>query len=91
MSNKRYQIIISGRVQGVAFRHNALQKANEFGITGWIKNRLDGKVESVIEGEELAAKQMLAWLKGGPTHADVIDTEIKEYPYNGDFNSFRLY
>ncbi|MEJ6951668.1 acylphosphatase [Natronospora cellulosivora (SeqCode)] len=81
-------IIISGRVQGVGFRAFALDKAKQFNIKGWIKNRSDGKVEAVVQGKDEDLKKLLAFLKEGPAWARVeginikdekVDTSIKEF------------
>ncbi len=45
-------VLISGRVQGVWFRANTKNKADELGLSGWVKNTIDGKVEAVFEGDE---------------------------------------
>ena len=90
MDKKRYQVIVSGIVQGVGFRYATLKKANELGITGWIKNRIDGKVETVIEGENDSLKQMLSWLKKGPSQANITDTEVQELIYKDEYDSFKL-
>ncbi len=44
-------VIISGRVQGVWYRANTKQKAEELGLGGWVKNTAEGNVEAVFEGE----------------------------------------
>ena len=49
--NKRYHVHISGRVQGVFFRANTCKQARSFGLTGWVRNLPDGRVETVFEGE----------------------------------------
>ena len=48
----RAHILVNGIVQGVFFRFNTMRKATEFGITGWVKNRRDGRVEVLCEGSE---------------------------------------
>ena len=63
MENLRLYAIISGRVQGVFFRVNTRTKADELGLTGWVKNRWDGKVEVLCEGPKEKIDQMLEWLK----------------------------
>ncbi len=90
MSKKRYQVIVSGIVQGVGFRYSALKKANELGVTGWIKNRIDGKVETIIEGDEERISQMVSWIKKGPIQSKVTEVEVNELTYKGEFNSFEI-
>ncbi|HIG06965.1 MAG TPA: acylphosphatase [Methylococcaceae bacterium] len=62
---------ISGRVQGVFFRVSAQKKANLYGITGWVKNCADGRVEIVASGETTAMTRFLSWCHQGPNSAQV--------------------
>ena len=71
-------VYVSGRVQGVAFRWFAQEKAAELGVTGWIRNLGDGRVEVRIEAEESAVGDMLAWLKQGPPNASVNGVDVRE-------------
>ena len=57
--NKRLHVVISGRVQGVNFRAYTKRTAASLGLTGWVKNLVDGTVESVFEGPDNAVKSML--------------------------------
>lgn len=59
MRKIRAHLWIKGRVQGVFFRSSAWRIAKNLGITGWIKNRWDGKVEAIFEGEEKAVQKMV--------------------------------
>ena len=56
-------VLVSGRVQGVAFRWYTVEKAGELGLAGWVKNLPDGRVETWIEGEASAIESMLARFK----------------------------
>lgn len=67
----QYEIHITGRVQGVGFRYFVLQKAKEFGITGWVKNTTDGGVIVVAQGEESVLDTFIDFLQIGPTRARV--------------------
>lgn len=67
----QYEIHITGRVQGVGFRYFVLQKAKEFGITGWVKNSTDGGVIVVAQGEESVLDTFIDFLQIGPTRARV--------------------
>ncbi len=86
----RKHIYISGRVQGVGFRANARQKAQAYGIKGWIKNLFDGRVEAVVEGEQDSVQKMVNYLKRGPSFANVTDVEINDEPPTGNFNTFSI-
>jgi acylphosphatase len=61
MGQKRIHLVVRGRVQGVYFRASAQREAKRLGLTGWIKNRDDGGVEIVAEGEEDQVKDLLVW------------------------------
>ena len=58
--------VVSGSVQGVGFRFFAERAAREAGVTGWVRNRPDGTVETVVEGEETAVARYLERLRRGP-------------------------
>ncbi|MEO6455011.1 MAG: acylphosphatase [Ginsengibacter sp.] len=64
-------LIIMGKVQGVFYRASAKRKANELGVTGWIKNTKEGNVEAIISGSEMQSKQFINWCKIGPDKAKV--------------------
>jgi len=83
-------VIISGRVQGVWFRANTRQKAEQLGVTGWVRNTNDGCVEAVFEGEKNCVKEMLEWCKNGPPLAKVENVEIKKQTPTNGFNGFSI-
>ena len=64
-------MIVSGQVQGVFFRDTCRREAGDRGVAGWVRNRADGTVEAVLEGEPEAVEQVLAWMRTGPTSARV--------------------
>jgi acylphosphatase len=86
----KVQVIISGRVQGVWFRANTKNKAEQLGITGWVRNTDDGKVEALFEGKDDHIKEMLEWCKHGPLMAKVTDVKIKQNPDQDEYNSFLI-
>ncbi len=90
MGQKRIQLVVRGRVQGVYYRATAQREAREHGLTGWVKNRPDGSVEMVVEGEEDDVKDFLSWAQQGPTTARVDKVETKWRSYTGEFASFRI-
>ena len=59
----RKRIYFSGRVQGVGFRFTADGLARQLGLTGYVKNLYDGRVEMEVQGAEDAIAQMLAELR----------------------------
>lgn len=85
---KRAHVYISGRVQGVFFRAWVSQNASRLGLSGWVRNRRDGRVEAVFEGTSEAVRQMVELCHEGPDHARV-DAVLDDYnePLEG-FASF---
>lgn len=77
---------IVGRVQGVGFRESMRQQAQGLGITGWVRNCLDGTVEAVISGDEAAVSAMLDWCRRGPPLARV--EKVEHAITTGNFDSF---
>ena len=77
-SIKRAHIWISGRVQGVFFRGWVMENARSLGLTGWVRNLSDSRVEAVFEGSAEVVDQMVERCHGGPAHARV-DTVLDDY------------
>jgi acylphosphatase len=84
----RLHLIIHGRVQGIFFRGSALQLARELGLTGWVRNRLDGTVELVAEGDEAPLATLRAWCAKGPRGAVVRSMDVLDEAATGEFTSF---
>lgn len=72
------RILVSGRVQGVGFRFWTKITAEGLGITGWVRNLPDGRVEAHLEGDPRAVGKMVNWLQRGPAGAAV--TSLEEVP-----------
>jgi len=70
-------LLISGRVQGVGFRWSMCEAALEHGARGWVRNRLDGRVEAVVDGDAAAVAAMLRWARQGPPAARVSHVESR--------------
>ena len=83
-------VIISGRVQGVWFRSDTKQKAEQLGITGWVRNTIDGDVEAIFEGEEDLVKEMIDWCHRGPPSAQVEHVEVKNQDTTNGFEGFSI-
>ncbi|MBI4720062.1 MAG: acylphosphatase [Chitinivibrionia bacterium] len=66
---------IEGRVQGVFFRDSTWRKALELGLTGWVRNLPDGRVEAVFQGDEEACRKALLYVHNGPPGARVSDVQ----------------
>jgi acylphosphatase len=74
---------ISGRVQNVSFRFHTRKKAQEFNISGFVKNELDGSVYVEAEGEEEPLDQFILWCHKGPTWARVDHINIQPSQVQG--------
>ncbi|MFB6195481.1 MAG: acylphosphatase [Haloplanus sp.] len=72
----RAHVFASGRVQGVYYRANTRDAARARNIDGWVRNRQDGRVEAVFEGERDAVESMIEWCHSGSPAADVHDVDV---------------
>ena len=86
----RAHVVISGFVQGIFFRHNTRVCADEFGVRGWVKNRMDGKVEAVFEGEKEKVDGLIRWCHRGPSGARVTEVNVDWEDYRDEFDSFSI-
>lgn len=86
----RVHLIVTGRVQGVGFRYACQEIAEQLGVTGWVRNRWNGAVEIVAEGEEDAVTRMLDWCRQGPSGARVNRCDVTREPPTGEFKSFEI-
>lgn len=87
---KNVHVLVSGKVQGVFFRANTKEKAEDLGVKGWVKNTSDGKVEAVFEGKDDNVKEMIEWCKHGSTLAKVKNVDVEEKEPENKFNSFSI-
>ena len=71
-------VLVSGRVQGVWFRHHTGQTAARLGVAGWVRNLPDGRVEAVFEGPADAVAAAVAWCREGPELAAVAGVEVQD-------------
>jgi len=69
------RVIVSGRVQGVAFRYATQEQAARLGLGGWVRNLPDGRVEAFFTGPKQALEEILAWCWSGPRLASVTKVE----------------
>ena len=79
----RRRVIVQGRVQGVGFRYSVRRAAQARGLAGWVRNRADGTVEAVFEGEPDAVDALVRLAAEGPRGAAVLDVEVVEEPPEG--------
>lgn len=90
---KNQQVIhlfISGKVQGVGFRHNTRKKARQLGISGWVRNLEDGRVEVQASGPEQAISEFMNFCKEGPATAYVKNLEQAEVTEKPEGNGFTV-
>lgn len=73
----RAHVFVSGTVQGVYYRASTRDAARDRGVDGWVKNRDDGRVEAVFEGEESAVEAMVEWCHTGSDAASVERVEVE--------------
>jgi acylphosphatase len=74
----RRRVIVHGRVQGVGFRYRLARAARDRGAVGWVRNRADGTVEAVFEGEPEAMESLVRLVGEGPRGAEVERVEVFE-------------
>ena len=85
----RRRVVVSGRVQGVFFRDSVKRHALDRGISGWVTNRDDGKVEAVFEGDPEDVEALVAFCRSGPEDAAVEDVEVSDEEPAGE-QGFRV-
>jgi acylphosphatase len=87
---ERFHASIGGHVQGVGFRAFVQEKAIELGLVGWVRNRWDGTVEVVAEGERSPLEQFLGWLRKGPRSSYVSDLHFEWQAAIDEYRDFRV-
>ena len=90
MSEKRVQVTIRGRVQGVGFRANCQREAQAAGVRGWVRNSWDGSVEALFEGPEDGVDRMVRWCHTGPRMAEVESVEVSDASEAAPGGAFRV-
>lgn len=84
----RLHAVVEGRVQGVGFRAFAIRKAEDLGLTGWVRNNWDGSVEVVAEGDRTVLDKFVAALFIGPPSANVTRITPEWQAATGEFARF---
>lgn len=82
--------MVEGRVQGVFFRAHTQEMAHLLHLKGWVKNRRDGRVEALFEGEKAEVDQMIQWCHRGPAEARVANVQVIWEDYTGEFDDFSV-
>ena len=88
--NARARIWISGRVQGVFYRDHTRRWASLMGLSGWVRNLPDGRVEVLVEGEKAEIQNLEKRLREGPPLSRVEDVHTEWEEYTGEFFDFRI-
>jgi len=86
----RAHVFVSGRVQGVFFRDHTRRWASSLGLTGWVRNVYDGRVEIIAEGEKAKVESLIDRLREGPPISRVENVEVAWEEYTGEFSDFRV-
>lgn len=87
----RKHVYISGRVQGVWFRAYTEKAARRYGVTGWVKNLPDGRVEAIFEGKRDSVDKMVTWCREeGSPGSYVSNVEVVEEKYRGEYKDFEI-
>ena len=79
----RNHVLISGQVQGVYFRDSYHRLALQHGVTGWVRNLPDGRVEAVFEGPAEGVRRLVDWAHAGPRLAAVDNVAVQPEPPEG--------
>jgi acylphosphatase len=87
---ERAHVFVAGQVQGVFFRDSTRERAEQLGLTGWVKNLPDGRVEAVFEGSPDRVREMIQWCEQGPPHAAVEEVESEFEASKGDLERFEV-
>lgn len=83
MARLCWHALVSGRVQGVAYRQHTDEQAQRLDLDGWVRNLDDGRVEVLFEGEAEAVHALATWLEQGPSAAEVVEVTLSEMPLQG--------
>lgn len=88
MQAVRAHVFVRGRVQGVCFRAYTCETANALGVTGWVRNLHDGRVEAVFEGPRDRVEKAVEWCRHGPPAAMVVGVDLSWEAATGQFRGF---
>ncbi len=89
MASERWNVLFSGRVQGVGFRYRTRLIANNFEVFGWVANLKDGKVQLVVEGEGNQISQFVADIREAMS-GYLRDVQVEKGPALGEFDEFEI-
>jgi acylphosphatase len=86
----RARILVSGFVQGVAFRYSTVDEARRLQVHGWVRNLPDGRVEAEAEGDRASVEALVRWCRRGPPAAEVDDVQVSWIEPRGDRSPFGI-
>ncbi len=86
----RAHVLVKGRVQGVFFRASMQREARKRQVVGWVRNRSDGCVEAVIEGEREQVEEVVDYCRKGPSLAEVTEVKVTWEDASGRYKIFRI-
>ena len=84
------QLRIAGKVQGVGFRYALQEEADRLGLAGWVRNRRDGSVEALVQGEADAVDTLIAWARRGPPASRVVDLRVETPAGERTYSGFEI-
>lgn len=87
---KAVKVLISGRVQGVCYRASTKDMADRLGLSGWVRNLADGRVEAYFEGPERDVQKAIDWCRQGPPAANVEGLEFEKMEPEEAFQGFSV-
>ena len=84
------EVIVSGDVQGVGYRAFTQRAAKDLGLSGWVRNLYDGRVQVEVEGPRAKVEELLARLRQGPSLAEVTDVSVTLKTPTGSVQGFTI-
>lgn len=87
---KAVHVVISGKVQGVWFRANTKQQAEQRNVSGWVRNTSDGKVEVVFQGDEQSVDALIFWCHQGSPMSNVTDVTVESLDTDEEIQGFNI-
>ena len=87
---KTARVFISGFVQGVGFRYFVKKNAQDLGLTGWVRNTPDGRVEAIFQGRKEDIEKLISLCRKGPFLSEVKNVEVKWEEAGDKFESFEI-
>lgn len=83
-------VFISGFVQGVGFRYFVVREAEKLGLTGWVRNTPDNRVETVLQGQKSAIEKMIEKCHEGPMLSSVKEVDVEWENEEEKFSAFEI-